>query len=866
MPPLEEQVGLDISAALQDADQLATQAGQALEAALTSAVDSFTSSFSTAAQAIQEQIAEALSTEQTVPVGADTTAAQGEVSGLVSEVDATQASIEVDADTSSAEAAVSDLADSAESASQSLSKGADGGSKFAESAGLIAGSAALARGEVGGLTEASGALSFVSGAAVGGVAALGVSVFELAQKGIEAVSAEERFNAVVGETAAQVERVKVGSLTTDLAKLGLQFGSTDSEIKNSASTLFAFATNSGASREEAAKFTTEVTALGARAISLNPALGNLGDVAETLSVRLARGGRFAAAYGLSLTAAEINARALGNTGKTAAADLTIYEKATAAAQIASERYGDTLGKVVADGAKNAANQQKSLRAEITQLLEEAGRPLVAPFLDAIKQGAPAIGAFATSVGQLAAASLPAVIGALQAAVPLLQLASQAIGTLTELTDSLGISATASGAALGYLVGGPIGALVGGLAGLASDLGLFGTAEKTVEEQTNRLAKAIEQASAADALARFNKQVQSVFDNFSKIGGDTSRLDRAAVALRQFKLLAADDAGAAQRVLSALEPGSTQAQQFAVALNQVVTAQKAHTAAQREAQGVTDKLTQSVEDQAKAYNDQKDAILASLDKGFALTHAAEQERDAVDALNSARAEAIKAGKSQAEQDEAVRRAETSAEEAVARAAAAVRAKSLDDYASLGPVAAARQATLDQIGSLEALRGTLDPNKDAGLIAFIDGLIGKLKDPALNGPHVIEIVIRKDQALIAIEDVSRALRGIGVDVPELVITPPASSAGGNRLTGAQALAGSFVGEQGIEFVRGLPGGGFEVYPNSVARSIGGGAPGGGAQMVDNSVHAPITVIEAQGSGEATASAAVRRLRHLQWAMGN
>jgi hypothetical protein len=86
-------------------------------------------------------------------------------------------------------------------------------------------------------------------------------------------------------------------------------------------------------------------------------------------------------YGIQLTAAEIATRALADTGKTAASDLTIVEKSIAGAELASEKYGSDAGGDGGGRTKNAAVQAESLKASFKEAIEQIGVPLVAPVLD-----------------------------------------------------------------------------------------------------------------------------------------------------------------------------------------------------------------------------------------------------------------------------------------------------------------------------------------------------------------------------------------------------------------------------------------------------------------------------------------------------
>lgn len=287
----------------------------------------------------------------------------------------------------------------------------------------VEGAALLATGEVGGMRTVVQGFGAAAIPAVAGSLALAGGIGQIAQKGIAGAAATQRFNTIVGHMADQVKKVQVGNLNTDLDSLALKLGTVPSKLENSNASLFQFAKNAGSSDQAAAKFANNITALAARSVALNPALGDVSDVADQMSVRLARGGIFASRLGVSLSAAEVNARALGDTGKTTATDLTTYEKSAAAAEIATERYGSSLDQTITKGSKNAAIEQKRFSATLDDVLEKIGKPLVAPLFSLIEKSLPAVEALGQILATLGVAVLPTVASAAGAvAVPLTALA------------------------------------------------------------------------------------------------------------------------------------------------------------------------------------------------------------------------------------------------------------------------------------------------------------------------------------------------------------------------------------------------------------------------------------------------------------
>lgn len=338
----------------------------------------------TDAEAALAELADEASKPVDMPVTADTSDAINAIDG-VQEQAAEPVDIPVTADTSQAESSVGDLKGGIE--------------------GLHAASEA-AVGSAGGLASAIGEIHPAAAVATGGAIALSGATKEFFEAGVEATGAAQRFETVVGEMADRIKEIHVGDLNTDMEHLGLEFGSTTAAMENANSKLFSFAINAGASQEQAVAFTQQVEALSARALSLNPNLGTLSDVMEQMGPRLARGGRFASEFGVALTPAEINARALADTGKQLTSELTVQEKAMAGAEIAAERYGNGLSETVSKGAENAINQQKSLSAIFRETIENIGRPLVAPMFDVIKAAEPDVALLGDAIGSLVEDALP----------------------------------------------------------------------------------------------------------------------------------------------------------------------------------------------------------------------------------------------------------------------------------------------------------------------------------------------------------------------------------------------------------------------------------------------------------------------------
>lgn len=327
--------------------------------------------------------------DTTVNVDADIAAAQAAIESLNGE----DVTIGVTADTGQAEEALSGVTEAAHSAGE-------GAHASAGEFGILGLAAKGAAGEIGAGTEALHLFGAGGVAAAGAIGAVAVVTKDLFSNAVSARSAQERFNLILGESAEVVEKIDIGGLNTDLEHLAVSLGSTGKDLENAASKIFGLGVNSGIAAPQVAETTKEVIALASRAVALNPQLGNVGDAAQRLFTGLARGGRFAANFNLALTSAEITARALADTGKATAADLTIYEKAAAGAALATEKLGGSLGKDIEEGSKNVAFSISSLKAEFESFLEAAGQPLIDPLIESLQHLLPVAVSLAGAFGEV----------------------------------------------------------------------------------------------------------------------------------------------------------------------------------------------------------------------------------------------------------------------------------------------------------------------------------------------------------------------------------------------------------------------------------------------------------------------------------
>lgn len=377
----------------------------------------------------------------------------------------------------SGDSGLNDLGKSADQVSGQVGKTAQSVSGLATNAGTSATSVGALTGSIGGMASSVPVLGGVA-AAFAGVAAF---TDKAAESAINVQASLIRENQTFGEFSSAVEHIQVGSLNADLADLNFQLGSSTSQTRQAAATAGNLAKGFGLSGEKSAEFAAQVVALSARAVALNPSLGQVGDVAERLNIGLGRS-RGLAQYGISLSQSEINARASANAQGKLASELSPVEKAVAGAQLAVEKFGPSLKQNVADASLNPQIQMRQFQVQIQRTIAQIGQPLIAPLFDVIRESQPVLQEGIKLLGEVGKDTLPAIAEAAKDAAPgiaaftramtplletlspilvLLAKLSPAITPVTSLLSRFGIGsdqAASSQSQLQGALGGTVGAL------------------------------------------------------------------------------------------------------------------------------------------------------------------------------------------------------------------------------------------------------------------------------------------------------------------------------------------------------------------------------------------------------------------------
>lgn len=412
---VRETLELDISEALSEVTRLGSQLdnvakafGETLNAAINEALENIpiirmTADSSEVTTSIDEAVAEA---DDVVPVSADATEVTSEIDAAVSDADGT---IPVTADasevTSEIDAAVEEAADSidvtvdvnvdtaqAQSAIDDLSGSLDGAGAAGEAASGGLASAAVAGaalnktfGNAGALGKAGTfitALGPAGAAAAAGIGAATAASGFLYGAAFEAVAVTQQWENSLGDLGARIMDLEGGAtgFSGTLASLAQDVGSSDEAVLLATQRYVSFQQAAGLADDEIVENTQNLAALAAQIRVNNPALGTMDQIITALSRGLQRGGPRMQAYGLALNATDIEARALSNSGKTLAAELTNADKSAAGLDLAMQQLAPSQAKVT-EGMENVAVKSDRAGEKFGDALEVLGEATVEPITE-----------------------------------------------------------------------------------------------------------------------------------------------------------------------------------------------------------------------------------------------------------------------------------------------------------------------------------------------------------------------------------------------------------------------------------------------------------------------------------------------------
>lgn len=207
--------------------------------------------------------------------------------------------------------------------------------------------------------------------------------------GIAAEEAGNKFNAVFGPAADQ--------LGTSLEALGDKAGIADFDLENMVGTLGNILIGMGATTDQAASFSASIAPLAVDIASFNGEVGNSPEVLAAIGSALTGERERLKQYGIVVHEADVVQRALADSGKAAAAELTQLEKAQATLTLITERSGAAMGDLDRN-LDSAATKQ----AQATAAWREAQAELGTKLLPVLTQLTPVAVAFAEALGFITA--------------------------------------------------------------------------------------------------------------------------------------------------------------------------------------------------------------------------------------------------------------------------------------------------------------------------------------------------------------------------------------------------------------------------------------------------------------------------------
>ena len=311
-----------------------------------------------------------------------------------------------------------------------------------------------------------------------GAAGVGLVVTGLVRVGSEmvqlAVDAEESASAFDTTFGPAVAR-----LTDEVEDFANVAGLTSAEMQQVLTNAGAVAVGLGATQEEAAALSEQVIRLAADLTSFRNVEGGTTQTTQALTTALTGERESLKTLGIVIGEAEVQQRALRDTNKDSATELTRLEKAQATLNLAYERAGPAVGDLERTQ-DSAATQSRKLAAEFREMQIEVGQKLIPVFETLIEVGGellPIVGEIAGEVAEF--------VGEL---TPLLRL-------LTDLVEMVGALDTGLGEGNKRFPEwvrnlqesqGPTAALDRALAFVIIDLGLFETEIIHVTEEQRRL--------------------------------------------------------------------------------------------------------------------------------------------------------------------------------------------------------------------------------------------------------------------------------------------------------------------------------------------------------------------------------------------
>lgn len=222
----------------------------------------------------------------------------------------------------------------------------------------------------GAMTGASKAAGTLKVAAINAGIAAGQMAAEWALEGVEIATTANKISANFQEVVSQTEDVSFA-----IEELAGHMGLAEHEAEALIADAAALGQSMGMSKDEATEFAVEMFKLAGDMAAFNPEAGNAADAMEAMTKAANGSTKGMQAWDVSLKSAEINTRALANTGKELTSELTQEDKALATLQLTQEKMAEsqgTLNEKIEDG----STEVKEAKADIDDMQVAVGNALM----------------------------------------------------------------------------------------------------------------------------------------------------------------------------------------------------------------------------------------------------------------------------------------------------------------------------------------------------------------------------------------------------------------------------------------------------------------------------------------------------------
>ena len=492
-----------------------------------------------------------------------------------------------------------------------------------------------------------------------GTVAGGILVADLFQQGArkvqQLVQSTVKAASDLGESVNAVDKT-FGSSSRAIQDWGQQnaasFGLSTRAFNQAATPLGAMLKNQGLAMDEVSEHTIKLTERAADMASVFNV-----DVSDAL-VAIQAGLRGEAdpleRFGVSLNAVAVEQRALADTGKAAASQLTATEKATARLNVIYEQTESTAGDF-ADTSDGLANSQRIAAAE----MENAQAKIGAVFTPVMAKAAQVSGALASSVGSLpqpviiagaaiaglAAVTLlaaPRVVATGEALTRMSESGSRVQSGMAKATIAIGKAAAVMGVLSAAAVG--VNAAFGNDAvnvqvqALAESLADYAKNGKLAGEATRVFGDHLKYdlgTLGSGFWAEFGNGFAGVIEMFGDFGQDESLTKaKERIAGIDSAMASLVESGRAEEAAAAFNMLSAQATDAGISVDDLKAGLPAYAAAMQVAAKKTADVGGVAEDTAKSVDELQRAFHNLIDETFGLEEAQDRAADAVADLKDA----------------------------------------------------------------------------------------------------------------------------------------------------------------------------------------------------------------------------------------